>query len=76
MKTKTLTIPELMFIVGTRAALAAGVALLASRKMSDKTRKAAGAALIGVGGLTTIPAAKIALGRRSLLGRLGLGFLG
>ena len=71
MKTKTLTVPELMFIIGTRAALAAGVALLASRKMNDTARKAAAAALIGIGGLTTIPAAKVAFGRRSLLSRLG-----
>ena len=72
MKTKTLTVPELMFIVGTRAALAAGAALLLSGKMNAKTRRAAGLALIGVGGITTIPAAKVALRQKSLLKRLGL----
>jgi hypothetical protein len=72
MKKRTLTVPELMFIIGTRAALAAGVALLVSGRLKQSTRRAAGLALVGVGGVTTIPAAKIALRRRSLLSRLGL----
>ena len=72
MKTKTLTVPELMFIVGTRAALAAGAALLLSGKLKPKTRRAAGLALIGVGGVTTIPAARVLIRQKSLLKRLGL----
>jgi len=72
MKKRTLTVPEMMFIVATRAALAAGVALLISGRLKQSTRRAAGLALVGVGGVTTIPAAKIALRRRSLLSRLGL----
>jgi len=72
MKTKTLTVPELMFVVGTRAALAAGAALLVSGKLKPKTRRAAGLALMGVGGVTTIPAARLLLRRNSLRTRLGL----
>ena len=72
MKKRSLTVPEMMFIVATRAALAAGVALLISGRLKQSTRRAAGLALVGVGGVTTIPAAKIALRRRSLLSRLGL----
>jgi len=72
MKTKTLTIPQLMFVVSTRAALAAGAALLLSGKLKPKTRRAAGLALIGVGGVTTIPAARLMLRQKSLLKRLGL----
>ncbi|HEV2721186.1 MAG TPA: hypothetical protein VG323_14280 [Thermoanaerobaculia bacterium] len=60
-----------MFIVGTRAALGAGVALLASRRMSERKRKAAGLTLALVGAATTIPAARIvATARPSLLSRM------
>ena len=72
MKTKTLTIPELMFVVGTRAALAAGAALLVSGKLKPKTRRAAGLALMGIAGVTTIPAARIVLRRKPLLKRFGI----
>ena len=72
MKTKSLTVPELMFIVGTRAALAAGAALLISGKLRPKTRRAAGLALMGVGGVTTIPAARVLMRRKSLRKRFGL----
>ena len=72
MKTKSLTVPELMFVVATRAALAAGAALLISGKLKPKTRRAAGLALIGVGGVTTIPAARLLIRQKSLLKRLGL----
>ena len=56
MKTKTLTIPELMFVIGTRAALSAGVALLVGEKLSPRARKAVGRTLIGIGAVTTVPA--------------------
>ena len=61
-----------MFIVATRAALAAGVALLLSNKLSKNTRRKAGLALMGIGGATTIPAARIFLGGKSLRKSLGL----
>jgi len=46
MKKRTLTVPEMMFIVATRAALAAGVALLISGRLKQSTRRAAGLALV------------------------------
>jgi len=72
MKTKSVTLPEMMFVVATRAALAAGVALLVSGRLKESTRRAAGLALVGLGGITTIPAVKILARRKSLLGRIGI----
>ena len=57
MKRVDLTIPEFMFIVGTRAFLAAGVGLLVADKFRRKTRRYVGATLVALGALTTIPAA-------------------
>jgi hypothetical protein len=59
MEKRSLSIPQLMFIAGTRAALGAGVALLASARLSGRKRRAAGAALALVGAVTTIPAARM-----------------
>ena len=70
MKKKSLTVPELMFVIATRAALAAGVALLISGRLNDSARRAAGLSLMGIGVVTTIPAAKIAFRRKPLLSRL------
>ena len=72
MKSRTLKVPELMFIVATRAALAAGVALLVSDKLSKNTRRKAALALMGIGGVTTIPAARMFLTGKSLRKSLGL----
>ena len=60
-----LTFPEVLFIVGTRAALAAGVALLVSDRFSRSQRRSIGTALLAVGAVTTIPAAMALFGRRS-----------
>ena len=57
MRDPRLTFPELMFIVATRAALAAGVALLVSRRLSRRQRRSIGTALVAFGAVTTIPAA-------------------
>jgi hypothetical protein len=71
MKKRLLSLPQLLFIAGTRAALGAGVALLATRRMSDQRRRATGIALALVGAATTIPAARIvATARPSLLKRV------
>jgi Na+-driven multidrug efflux pump len=64
MKTTNLTFPELMFVIGTRAALGAGVALLVSNRLSKKQRKTAGRALVATGVITTIPAAFAVFGRK------------
>ena len=71
MKRISLSVPQLMFVVGTRAALAAGVALLISQRLSKGQRRAVGASLIGLGAATTLPAAKFVLKRpRPLAQRL------
>ncbi len=64
MRDKTLTFPELMFIVGTRAALAAGVALLVAGRLSDKQRRTIGTTLVAIGAVTTVPALMAVLGTR------------
>jgi len=63
MKTVTLTFPELLLLVGTRALLGAGIALLVSKHLSDPQREAAGLVLTAVGILTTIPLACEVLGK-------------
>lgn len=62
MQKHPLTIPELLFIIGTRAMLAGGVALLVSSRLTKKQRKAIGATLLSVGVVTTVPAAMIVMG--------------
>ena len=65
MRIKTLTIPEIGFIAGTRAALGAGLALLLADKLSASSRRAVGITLVAIGAATTIPAAMVLLGRRT-----------
>ncbi len=60
---KNLTIPEIILIGGTRAALGVGVGLLMSDRLSRDARKAAGWALFAVGALTTIPIVAGILGK-------------
>jgi len=55
MREKTLTIPEIAIIAGTRAALGAGLGLLIADKLARDTRRGAGFALLAVGALSTIP---------------------
>jgi hypothetical protein len=61
MQERQLSIPKLIFIAGTRALLGAGVALLASRRMSDKTRLTAGIVLAVIGAVSTVPAARLVI---------------
>ena len=65
MRIKTLTIPEVGFIAGTRAALAAGIALLVADKLSPSSRRAVGITLVAIGAATTVPAAMVLFGRRT-----------
>lgn len=65
MKKFHLPAPSFFFIVMTRALLGAGVGLLVSDKLPRKRRKKVGAALVGVGVLTTIPALFALFGRGS-----------
>ena len=65
MMERKFTIAEIMLLVGTRAALAAGIGLLLSDRLNSDQRKAAGWALVLVGGLTTIPLARDVLGKKN-----------
>jgi hypothetical protein len=65
MKTVTLSLPELFLLVGTRAMLGAGIALLVARRLTDEQRQTAGTVLAGIGLLTTIPLALEVLGKTS-----------
>jgi hypothetical protein len=58
MKKHELTIPQVAFVVGTRAALAAGLGLLVSMKLPPAVRTRLGIGLVMFGALTTIPAAR------------------
>jgi hypothetical protein len=57
-----LSLPEFGFIVATRAALGAGVALLATGAISRTARRRLGGALLGIGAATTVPAAMLLFG--------------
>ena len=57
MKRVDLSLPELLFVIATRAALAAGVGLLLSDKLRRGKRRKVGLTLIALGALTTLPAA-------------------
>ncbi len=62
MKKHEVTIPQIGLMVGTRAMLGAGIALLLSEKLTDEQRRAIGWTLVAVGPLTTIPLAVQLLG--------------
>lgn len=58
MHTITLPLRQFGFVIATRAALAAGIALLASTRLPAARRRAVGMLLIGIGATATIPAAR------------------
>ena len=55
MKKRSLTIPEIGLIGGTRVALGAGIGLLLAERLNKDQRRGIGWTLLGVGILTTIP---------------------
>ena len=55
MRTLTLPLPMMGFIIATRAALAAGLALTFADRIPRHRRRAVGAALVAVGVATTVP---------------------
>jgi len=55
LRERTLTLPEIGLIAGTRVALGVGIGLLIAERLSRDTRKGAGCALLLVGAITTIP---------------------
>jgi len=66
----TLSTPQLMFVVATRAMLGAGIGLLAGTRLMNRAKRA-GLTLALIGAATTIPAARIALSsKRTLWDRL------
>ena len=65
MKPVALTLPELGLIVGTRAALGAGIALLLADKLDREPRRAVGWTLIAVGIATTVPLLAQVFGKSS-----------
>jgi hypothetical protein len=66
MKERSLTIPEIALIGGTRVALGVGIGLLISDRLNKDQRKGAGWALFGVGVLTTIPIVVGIVGKRPI----------
>jgi hypothetical protein len=67
MQERKLTIAEIILITGTRVVLGAGIGLLLSGRLNNDQRKAAGLALVLVGGLTTIPLALGVVGKKSTI---------
>jgi CBS domain-containing protein len=57
LKERKVTLPELVLVAGTRAALGVGVGLLLKDKLNKDQRRGAGLALLIMGGLSTIPLA-------------------
>jgi hypothetical protein len=64
MKDKSLTIPEIGMIAGTRTALGIGIGLLVSEKLNKDQRRGAGWALLAIGAFTTIPLVLRIVGQR------------
>jgi hypothetical protein len=62
MRETRITLPELILVAGTRAALGAGLGLLLADRLSPGQRKAVGWTLFLVGGLSTVPLAFEVLG--------------
>ncbi len=63
MREVQLTLPELALLVGTRAALGAGLGLLLSDFLPGSRRTAVGWTLVLVGAVTTVPLAFELLGK-------------
>jgi hypothetical protein len=57
MTQRTITLPLLGLIAGTRAALGAGIALLLADRLSAEQRRAVGWTLTAVGAVSTFPLA-------------------
>jgi len=70
MTERTLTIPEIILIAGTRVALGVGVGLLIADRLPRDARKAAGLALLAVGVLTTVPIVAGILGKPQIAARV------
>jgi hypothetical protein len=56
MRSVVLPIPQLAFVVATRAILGAGIGLLVAGRLPVAQRKALGRTLVALGAATTVPA--------------------
>jgi hypothetical protein len=73
---RTISLPEIGLIAGTRAALGAGIGLLLADRLSDDQRRAVGWTLVAVGALSTIPlAANVIFGEAPLASSMARGEL-
>ncbi len=63
MRDLSITLPELVLLVGTRAALGGGLGLLLADRLLESQRKAVGWTLLLVGAVTTVPLAFEVLGK-------------
>ena len=72
MRTVTLPLPVMGFVVSTRAALGVGIGLLLAGRLPEQRRRKIGLALVGVGAATTYPALRWIL-RNVRSGRQPLG---
>ena len=63
MKEISLTVPKLVAIAGTRAALGAGIALLLSDHLAPRQRRSIGWTLFTIGVVSTVPLAAEVLGK-------------
>jgi hypothetical protein len=64
MKETRITLPELVLVAGTRAALGAGLGLLVADRLSEDRRRTVGWTFFLVGALSTIPLALDVFGGR------------
>ena len=69
MKETRITLPELILVAGTRAALGAGLGLLLADRLTADERKSVGWTLFLVGALTTVPLAFEVFGGQRLSAR-------
>ncbi len=67
MISRTISLPELALIAGTRMALGAGIGLLVADHFKPEQRRTVGRTLLAVGLLTTVPLAADVLLRRQNL---------
>jgi hypothetical protein len=67
MRETRITLPELILVAGTRAALGAGLGLLWADRLSPDQRRAVGWTLFLVGALSTIPLALEVFGGHRLV---------
>ena len=70
MKERSVTIPEIMLIAGTRVALGAGLGLLIADKLRPDAGRGAGWALLAVGALSSVPIVMNVLGKPQLAERV------